>query len=166
MLLYIPFFHQSDGVTRSLGKTCLNEDGIRELDFDYTVGVQEFDELNKKVVVSIDIDADDEDKQTESFEVYHRRYPYLGASTIDVILKESGFYRIEANKKFDESRITPIINFPLNPWPFETYTIPMFLEFDRDVKLCYDTWDDGSSDITAYKAGYFPENPNWEIHSI
>lgn len=147
-----------------LGKECLNNDGIRELDFRYTVGVQEFDELNKIVYVTIDLDVEDEDEQTEPFDVFHRRYPYLGSTVVHIIPKDDiGYYETQANTKFHERRITPILNFPINPWPFETYKIPMFLEFDRDVMLCFDTWDDGSKDVSVYKAGHFPENPNWQV---
>lgn len=163
MLLFIPLFHQSYGAVTSLGKTCLNEDGFRELDFRYTVGVREFDELNKKVYVTIDFDAEDEDEQMEPFSVYHRTYPHLGASVVHIIQKDDqGYYYTEANQKFHERRITPIHFFP-SLWPFETYKIPIFLEFDKDVKLCYDTWDDGSSDIDVYKAGDFPKNPHWQV---
>ncbi len=165
LLIYVPFFNQSDAAM-SLGKTCLNEDGTRELDFQFRTGVQEFDELNKQVVLIIDVYARDEDKQSEPFDVHLRRYPYLGSTVINVIASGTETYETDNNARFTESRITPILNFPVNLWPFETYKIPMFLEFDRDVKLCYDTFDDGSSDVSAYKAGYFPENPNWQVQII
>jgi len=143
---------------------CLNDEGTRELDLRYTVGVQEFDELNNKVYVTIDLDLEDEDKHTEPFDVFHKRYPYRGSTVVHIVEDDdSGYYETQDNTKFHERRITPILNFPLNPWPFEKYKIPMFLEFDRDVKLCYNAWDDGSSDVSVYKAGQFPKNPHWQV---
>lgn len=165
LTLYMPL--NAYAAATSLGPTCLNEDGIRELDFRYTAGVEEFDELNKLVYVTITFDAEDEDEQTEPFKVYHRDYPNFSSNVVHIIEKtDKGYYDTEANQRFPERRTIPIPNFPINLWPLDTYKIPMFLEFDKDVKLCYLTFDDVSSDIHAYKAGYFPENPDWKVDIV
>ncbi|MCV0411266.1 hypothetical protein [Nitrosopumilus sp.] len=161
LVIWVPL--NAHAVSTSLGKICLNEDGIRELNFHYTVGLQEFDVLNKQVYAIIDFDAEDEDKQTESFQVIHRRYPYLGAQIIHVIEKnDKGYFETEVNQHIHERRITPIFDSP-NLWPYQTYEFPLFLEFDKDVKLCYDKWDDASSDINIYKVGDFSQNPSWSL---
>ena len=41
-------------------------------------------------------------------------------------------------------------------WPFESYSIPAFLEINTDVKLCGDNYE-------GHKFGSFAENPNWEV---
>ncbi len=141
---------------------CLNEDGSIELDFEFITGVREFDESRKLVELSIDVDIENE-KTLEPFDSNLRRYPYLGTTVIpETQDPENENFQVK-NFKVTETRISPIPNFPINMWPFETYTIPMFLEFDSDVKLCYSHSEEMSSDIHSYKAGFFHENPNWDV---
>lgn len=141
---------------------CLNDDGDRELDFRFVTGVQEFDESLKQVELSINLDVEDE-KTQKPFEVQLRRYPYQGSVIINVTQNsEQSNYGVD-NYRTIERRITPISNFMINLWPFETYTIPIFLEFNSDARLCYSYYEDSAGDIHSYKEGYFPENPNWDV---
>ncbi len=145
-----------------LEERCLGDENARKLDFRLTVGIQEFDEIFKEAVVSFDIDAED-DETNEPFEIHMKRYPNTGGRTINVGQdEEHGNYEV-TEKTFTNHRVIPKSVSEINMWPFEEYTIPIFLEFNENVQLCYYDSDETDGDIHIYKAGYFPENPNWKV---
>ncbi len=139
---------------------CLNEDGNRVFDLGFVTSVREFDELNKEIEMTISVDIED-DETKEPFDARLRHYPNTGSRVLTVVQHPTdGNYHVD-NELIEEPRITPIISFFLNPWPFEKYKIPMFLEFDVTAKLCFD-----EDDIHSYKGGFFPENPDWEVELL
>ena len=141
-------------------KKCLNDDSHRKLDVSFVTGVQEFDESSKQVKLTINVDIKDHETK-EPFDTQLRRLHFSGINITET-QDSDGNYQVD-NFDTTENRLMSIPNFLINLWPFETYTIPMFLEFNSDVKLCYDDYEKGEDDIHSYKAGYFPENPNWDV---
>ena len=71
---------------------------------------------------------------------------------------EGGFYKVEEQVKRPYSPIKP--NFFLNLWPFEEYTVLMFLKIDDNVKIRY------AKPIDSYEQSEMANNPNWDIRTV
>lgn len=137
-----------------LEKKCINPDGKRELDLRFDTGVQEFNELTKESVLTLDWRLKD-GWTTEPFDVVSRVHPGSGPTIHNVTTHHvDGEYSITVRDT--EHHIDPLNVIPEGVWPFESYSIPAFLEIDDDVKLC--GWD-----FKGHKYGVFAENPNWKV---
>jgi len=145
-----------------LEKKCLFEGNEKTLDVWFVTGVQEFDEQNKKLLLTIDVDIEAKDP-VEPFDVSMRISAHRGGGSIQIQenYDDDSYSR---SQKFTEDEIIPTLNTPINLWPGEVYHIPIFLEFEQKVKFCYDVGVEGEHhDLDSYKAGYFPENPDWLV---
>ncbi|MCV0430470.1 hypothetical protein [Nitrosopumilus sp.] len=137
---------------------CINPDGKRELDLRFDTGVQEFNELTKESVLTLDWRLKDGFGISKPFDVVSRVHPGSGASIYNVTAAHEGAdYSITVRDT--EHHINPLHVVPEHLWPFESYSIPAFLEINDDVKLC--GWD-----FEGHKFGFFAENPNWKVTLI
>jgi len=135
-------------------ENCFNSDAIRELDYRFDTGVQDFDVLNKELTLTVDLHLDD-DWGTEPFDAVLRVHPGSGPTLLHVEPDpQNGDYK--ATHRGNEHYIHPLPVVPSYFWPFESYSVPAFLEFDSDVRLC-------GGNFEGHKFGVFSENPDWKV---
>lgn len=130
----------------------LNEKAERELNVGLHVQLQEWDEENYLVELDVDWDIDD-NRTCEQLQVWLRIYPFSGPRNMTGISDDSCYYEIDEDTDVHH-RSTQTL-FPLNLWPFDQYTIPIFLEFNDDVRL--------KIAQSTTKSGNMAYHPNWKI---
>lgn len=155
LIMTIMLFIPNQVLGEKIEKECIGDEFKREMKLDISTSIQKFDEANKKFLMIVDVDIED-NKPEDPFKAYVFMPPGSGADVVHVNQDEVD-KNYHVNQKFTEPRFPAELNFFPSLWPFERYHNYVFLVIDDEVQFCdYEMF-------STYIGGHFAENPDWDI---